>query len=113
MRLIRGCDNLYGTSVALALALTTPADLAVLLNRRVGELLEHAVPMDLVSPDGTALHVELPLRTQAPGAAVEPASVVPLPQLSSIQMGWSFLTPDRSVACLRIDSLISYREAFE
>ena len=113
MQLIRGCDNLYGTSVALALALTTPTDLAVLLNQDASDLLAHAVLVDLVTRDGTALHVDLPLLTQAPGAALEPASVVPLPQLSSIQMGWSFLTPDRSVACLRIDSLISYREAFE
>jgi hypothetical protein len=108
MEQLRGADNEYANLVHLAETLAD-AGLAAALFSNVPDTLT----LNLELPDGS--HVSRRVR-YAPGPLgepIEPDSAVTLPSLAASDIGWGFLGDDRAIACLRIASLVRYREAFE
>ena len=105
MQQMRGCDNLYSTLALLALALTTPLDLATLLDQDVPDLLNARAPPGSGQPGWNTAAYGDAARDAGSRTSPRASDSGMLPELSSIQMGWSFLTPEHTVACLRIDSL--------
>ncbi|HWL88684.1 MAG TPA: hypothetical protein VNO21_22935, partial [Polyangiaceae bacterium] len=106
----RGYENAYGNIVHLAEAVSKPDILAELLGY---EKLPDLVHVDLELSDQTPLTIALPIGSAAPGPVIRPPSRLSLPEPNSAAIGWGFLTEDRSVAILRVDTMMRYREAFE
>ena len=108
---LRGCDNIYQQLITLAMAFSDPGLLTEILKY---DSLPCSLQLTLLLPDGTEHELELPLSEKAPGEVMTPtSSVSTLPTLNAAQLGWSFLDPQRRVACLRATSMMHYREAFE
>ncbi len=110
MRTRRGYDNKYGNLKHLAMAVTSPASLADLLD--LSDLYD-AIPFTVRTPEGELRTVSIAVGASAPGRLIEPPSRLGLPGLNAADMAWTFLTETRKVAYLRIDSMRRYREAFE
>lgn len=107
---LRGFDNAYTNLVHLAEALADPV--------RLGELLHPEKPaervqVDLVCADGSPCTREFPLASEPPGTPIRPASALAAPEVDAAGLGWAFLDAEATVAWLRIDTLLDYRERFE
>lgn len=109
MERLRGADNRYNNLVHLADALADPSLVVPLLDSRG----EEGLTLELLASHGATSQVTIPFIAGPLGDPIEPASEIELPPLAPSDIGWGFLDEDRSVACLRIASLVRYREAFE
>lgn len=109
MGMFRGYDNLYGNLTHLAQAIVRPQEFEDLLDR---DRLK-ALRIKVSGPQGQATALEVKVGPTAPGPRIGPKSRVTAPPLDAAQLGFGFVTPDRSVAMLRIASMSAYREAFE
>jgi len=111
MAAFRGADNAYNNLDHLSQAISRPEVLEDLLGRDQ-PLQEVRVELEPVG-DGTRTALALPVGPPPAGEALRPPSRVTLPAPDAADLAWGFLTEDRSVAVLRIDSMMRYREAFE
>ncbi len=107
---MQGFDNDYHNLLHLATALGDPLQLSELLRR---DELPNTVDITVSQPRGFAQRVALRLSGAAPGPRLTPPSLVSMPESNAAQIGWSFLDQRHETACLRVDSLLHYREAFE
>ncbi|MBI2930160.1 MAG: hypothetical protein HYY16_00790 [Planctomycetes bacterium] len=107
---VRGYDNVYNNIDHLAQAFLRPSVLEDLLN--LDTPLVHA-RIEVETSDRRRATVDVPVGPSQPGEVIRPASRTPLPESDAADLGWGFLTQDRAVAILRIDSMMRYREAFE
>ncbi|MDD5310026.1 MAG: S41 family peptidase [Deltaproteobacteria bacterium] len=62
---------------------------------------------------GSNAPAAFPIGPPPSSEAIRPESRVTLPVPNAADLAWGFLADDRSVAVLRIDSMMRYREAFE
>lgn len=109
MEAFRGADNRYHNLRHLTDALRTPGGVGELLERQA---LTGPVRFELRKPDGTNVTVSVEA-VMTPGQALAPPSRLSVPEPNAADLAWSFLTPDKSVAYVRMDSMGRYREAFE
>lgn len=107
---MRGFDNDYNN---LAHLIATLSD-----GRGIADILDRADPPDEVRvevelPDGSMRVVVAALSAQGPGEVFTPDSRVQVPSANAADLGWGFLDEKHTVAYVRIDSAMRYREAFE
>ncbi len=109
MSRMRGTENPYSELAGVARTLED--------SRTLGELLEWDSTPDRLAIQvrlrGIDLHGEIPLGRPPEQDGFVPPSAIQLPEPNAAGMAWGFLDPDGSVAYLRIDSMMRYREAFE
>jgi hypothetical protein len=109
MRRLRGTENLYTELVFVADALRDPGTLGDLLE---WEERPKMLPVEVHGSDG--LHrSEVPVGDPPAIAGFTPASQLTLPEPNAAGMAWGFLDEGGSLAYLRIDTMMRYREAFE
>jgi len=104
-----GCDNPTDALRRLVRAFQD----GELLADVVGHAPTSPLAITMERPDGRLETVPVIWGDTAPGSAVEPPSSVRLPPMGPSQLGWGFLDDAKQVACLRIGSLMRYREAGE
>ncbi len=104
-----GCDNAIDVLRHLVQLFRDP-DLAraVLPEGRVDPL-----GLTCERVDGRRETVAVPWVSEAPGEPLSPPSAIALPPLGPAQLGWGFLDDAGRVACLRVGTLMRYREAAE
>lgn len=110
MKSYRGYDNDYGNLTHLAGVIQWSKSLEDLLSS------DHPlqeVRIEVESADGRLQAAQIPVSNTPPGQKIQPATRISLPKADASDIGWDFLTADRSVAYLRVDSMMQYREAFE
>lgn len=108
MRGLRGYDNAYGNLVHLRDALRRADELAALLRKDAPATLR----LELTPAHGHAGTWEVPFAATSP-TMLRPASHYEPPELDDAGMGWGFVDDAKSIAVLRITSMMRYREAFE
>jgi len=109
MSRLRGTENLYTELVFVADALADPGTLCDLLSL---EERPRTLSIGVHGPDGV-VHGEVPIGAPPAGEGFTPPGQVTLPEANAAGMAWEFLAEDGSVAYLRIDTMMRYREAFE
>ena len=109
MRRIRGTENAYAELLFVAEAVLAPGTLGDLLD---WEQHPQTLPVEVRGIDGIILG-EVPFSDPPTVDGFSPPSVVALPEPNAAGMAWDFLVDDGSVAYLRIDTMLRYREAFE
>lgn len=113
---LSGNDNLYQSLDRLARLLNRPADLAALLRRPADSLTASGLRFGLQLPaDSQPSVVTVPYASKSTLSPLDPPSALTsrLPPLDAADLAAGFLTDDGAVACLRLASMMRYREAFE
>jgi hypothetical protein len=106
----RGFDNAYNNLDHLTEVILHPGQLEDLLSLQT-PLTEVSLTVEI--PAIGRIDLLIPIKRPLPAKAILPPSHITLPPANSADLGWGFLTEDQSVAYLRIDSMMRFREAFE
>jgi hypothetical protein len=106
---IRGTENIYTELLYVAEALQDAGTLGDLLE---WENRPRSLSVRVRGIDGI-IQGEVPFGAPPAGEGFSPPSQVALPEPNAAGMAWEFLVEDDSVAYLRIDTMMRYREAFE
>lgn len=109
MQTLRGYDNAYTNLVHLRDALVRPDGLAALLR---SEAPATTLALELSPAHGPAASWKVPFASATP-AMLRPPTHYEAPELDDAGMGWAFVDGSKSIAVLRIASMMRYREAFE
>ncbi|HZO75001.1 MAG TPA: hypothetical protein VFB60_22530 [Ktedonobacteraceae bacterium] len=111
MKHLKGYDNAYWNLINLKFAFII--DSLFLLELLQWEDLPQSLHLSLWLPDDSEQDIEIPSGVVCPGERIEPPTRTPTPTLNAAEMGWCFLDEQKQVACLRVDTLMRYREMFE
>ncbi len=104
-----GCDNAIDILRHLVELFQDPAlARAVLPDGRVNPL-----SLTCERADGARETVSAPWCSEAPGEPVSPPSTLALPPWGASRIEWGFLDSTGRIACLRVGTLMRYREAAE
>lgn len=109
MSRIRGWDNKYTNLLHLADAFRRPALLADLL----GSEIPSRVKLGVRLAGDKQQEVTLTLAPRADASALAPPTTLELPAVNAADIGHGFLDKQKTIAYLRVDSMMRYREAFE
>ncbi len=109
MSRIRGTENQYAELENVARSMRQPGVLSDLLD---WEKRPQTVPLEVLR-SGQPLRGQIPIADPPETDGYAPTSRIVLPEPNAASMAWAFLDEEHTVAYLRIDSMMSYREAFE
>jgi hypothetical protein len=107
---LKGFDNIYQNLINLIDSLKTYAGLRSLIPDWVNK---KAISVGLKKASGEELSCELPILETLLGKVYSPETHIQLPSTQRQDFTYGFLDDEKQTAILRIDGMMSYREAYE